>query len=213
MRQAVTTQAAPWDFGPKSLAAILPNADHDVVGEFRAYLKTIGVSNSTDRALKRHAKSFCELNGYKQHTEAAIEVDATTGKRSNPNGATRRKKRNWIETMRAQGKITADQLQAALDIQKAYDTLQKSPPCIKEINVDSSAKPDADMEIKIDRISKFREVMRCVPRASRVVVNHVVLDNKAINAMGGRAQARQMDRLRVGLDAVSNATHHGRRNI
>lgn len=202
MGKRVTVKTDPWDYGPKMLASILPNPNHDVVSEFKAYLRVREISDK--KSIESHAVIFCKQRGYTSNIEPAIEIDAD-GKRRNPNNAKRRKKRNWIAVMHDKGSLTDKQFLAAERMQQAYEKLGRSPACIKEINVDSSSKPDQNVAIMIDRISGFREVMRAVPRASRPVVVHVVLDNRAIAAYGGRSNARHMEWLRTGLDAVYDA--------
>lgn len=204
----VTIPNSPWDYGPRMLASILPDPDHNVTMEFRKYLRKIDKLDVRGRELEKQAVNFCKLQGYTQNIEAAIEIEPETGKRKNPNNAMRRRKVNWIALMYKRGQLTDKQFMAAEKIQMAYEKLGRSPAAIKEINVDSSPKPDKNIDIIIDRISGFREVMRHVPKSSRVVMIRVVLDNRAIGTISrGKAHAKHLERLRVGLDCVYDAIY------
>lgn len=141
--------------------------------------------------------------------EDAVEVEPETGKKRNPNNARRKRRMPVIEVYRKSGKITYEQYDAAIALLNAFEATQKRPPAIKEINVDSSPKPDQHIGILIDRIGNYHKFRRHVSSQYWAYVDHVVLWNLPIRSMsgcnGGIQQLKYMERLQNGLQDIAQA--------
>lgn len=141
-------------------------------------------------------------------TEDADWVDPETGEKVNPNGVKRARRIDVAESYHKRGRLDDRQLKAAMALRGAYEATMKSPPAIKKVQVDVTPKPDQHIDIIVDRISKFSEIMRHVPLASKPVVDAVVLENNSVGWLPqyrGRKHSRGVELLQSGLDAVADA--------
>ena len=92
-------------------------------------------------------------------------------------------------------------------LRSAFEGTQRTAPAIKAVQVDSTPKPDQHVAILIDRISKYSDAMRRVPKESIKVVEAVAIDNRAIGHLKeyrGRKHAVGVILLQKGLDAVAD---------
>ena len=138
--------------------------------------------------------------------EDAGEIDPKTGKRVNPNGVKRLRRICVTEWYYRRGHLTRRQADAANKLLSAWEQTLRGPPAIKEINVDSSPKPDANVAIQIDRISGFHNIMRKAPSKYAAYIDHVVIHNRPINSMpGAKRDGKYMKRLAAGLDLLADA--------
>ena len=144
--------------------------------------------------------------------EDAKMWDADKGKYVNPNGVKRARRVDMCESYFNRGKITERQHNAALKLREAYEETMKSPPAIREIQVDDSPAPDRIVELQIDRNSKLSALMEYVPSGSRAVVDAVVLSNHSISWLkqyrGGNPLIAGLKRLQNGLDAVADGLEY-----
>ena len=137
-------------------------------------------------------------------SESAGDIDPQTGKRVDPNAVRRRRRLCVAELYHRKGHITKRQFTAAMALLLAWERNQRGPAAIKEIQVDTSPKPDASIAITIDRISKYHAVARLIPKQYQAFVMHVARDNNHITSMPGYRRNVHMDRLRKGLDALAD---------
>ena len=140
--------------------------------------------------------------------EDAKMWDAEKGEYVNPNGVKRARRVDMCSTYYKRGQINERQHNAAMKLREAYEATMKSPPAIREIQVDDSPAPDRIVELQIDRLSRFSGLMRHVPVSSKAVVDIVVLDNHSIGRLKQyRAYkfARGLAALQDGLDAVADS--------
>lgn len=136
--------------------------------------------------------------------EEAAETDPSTGKKVNPNGIKRTRRISVAEWYVRRGHLTKKQGDTAAKLLKAWERNHRSPPAIKEIQVDTSPKPDAHIAITIDRISKYHRIARSVPKKYQAYVFHVARDDRFLNAMPGYRSNVFMDRLKAGLDILAD---------
>lgn len=139
--------------------------------------------------------------------EDAGEVDPKTGKRVNPNGVTRARRQSVLEHCYARGLITARQFTAGQVLAGAWQQNFRSPSVgLVQDRVDRSPKPDENVTVQIDRLSKYHRLSKLVV-TYRPLVLHVVCDDRFLSAMPGYTRGRSgvfMDRLRDGLDALAD---------
>lgn len=147
---------------------------------------------------------------YMTVTEERGETDPKTGKKSNPNGVKGKRRISVVELYHRQDHITAKQLQAAEALMNAYERTLRTPPAVKEVNVDSSPKPDKATSIKIDRLSGFHRLYKRVPARCKRVIDRVVLENervfvprKARGATAQRIRNRAYELLAEGLEELA----------
>lgn len=138
--------------------------------------------------------------------EDVTETDPTTGKRVNPNGVKRARRIDMIESYHKRGRVTDRQMRAALKLREAYEATLRGPAAIKEIQVDSSPKPDQHVAITIDRMSKFIAISRHIPQPYAGIVEHVAIHNRSVGSMyRGRLHSKGVLLLREGLDRLADA--------
>lgn len=144
-------------------------------------------------------------------SEPVTWVDDEGKLQKSPNNMRRARRIDLIESYhkRDRNPILDDrQFKAAKMLREAYEATHRSPPAIKEIQVDASPKPDAHIDITIDRISRFSAIMRHVPSDCKDVVDAVVLENQSIGWLKqyrGRKHAKGVERLQRGLSVVAGA--------
>jgi hypothetical protein len=145
-------------------------------------------------------------NRERLHEEPATEIDPETGKdQPNPNGVRRVRRHAWAAIYATQGKLTAAQAAAAANLYAAWAGHPARDPlaAIGE-TVDRERYTDPQ-SATVDARRRFYAMWQIVPRASRPVLEHVVLEDRPIRSMAGchgSSEDRYMERLRVGLDAI-----------
>lgn len=142
--------------------------------------------------------------------EPADYVDEETGEKVNPNGVRRARRIDLVESYHKRDRnpiLDKRQFMAATSLREAYLQTQRTAPAIKKVQVDSSPKPDAHVEIMIDRLSKFSGLMKCVPTEAKSVVDIVVLENQAVGSLReyrGSGHAKGVIRLQGALNLIAD---------
>lgn len=143
--------------------------------------------------------------------EPVMHVDPETGKKSNPNGVTRRRRVSWVEALYRQGKLTTRQYNAAIKLQGAWERTERGLGGgeLKE-RVQSSPKPDKSIDIQIDRVSQWVAASKCIPVKYELIIKHVVLGNRSVCEFVGRKagearRLRALTSLQQGLDTVADS--------
>lgn len=142
--------------------------------------------------------------------EPAVDIDPETGKEAkNPNGSQRRRRLSRIDDMHRRKQLDNRQWQAAQHLQDAWESTLRTPEKIKRVQVDTSPKPDAQIAIQVDRMTRLVAVSRYIPQHAKQVVWWVVCDNRSVASMPGARntyrRSRYTERLRDGLDALASA--------
>ena len=140
--------------------------------------------------------------------EAATDLDPATGKDTpNPNGVRRFRRETFIDKYASAGKLTQAQAAAASHLYAAWVGLPNRDP-IAAISDRVDGRGDDDPLVStIDKRAEFYRMWRKVPQHLRVYLDHVVLQDRSIRTMngcsGGDSEARYMQRLCAGLDAIA----------
>ena len=134
-------------------------------------------------------------------------TDPKTGKYHNPNGLKGRRRVSWVELYGAKEALTKRQVKAGLILLKAFEQTQRSAPAIRKVQVDTFPKPDAHIDILVDRMDKYHRIAQYIPNKYRPFINHVVLQNRSIRSMAGctgsRSQRRYLERFSDGLEILA----------
>lgn len=109
--------------------------------------------------------------------EPASYADPDTGKEINPNGVKRLRRVDLVEVYYRRGWISKRGFAAADALRKAYEGTQRSPPAINPVQVDTSPKPDQNVAIQIDRMSRYVALMGLVNTDHHRLVAAVVLED------------------------------------
>lgn len=141
--------------------------------------------------------------------EPVTFVDDDGNLKESPNNMRRARRIDVIESYHKRDRnpiLDGRQYKAAKALREAYEATKRSPPAIKEIQVDASPKPDQHIDIMIDRISRFTAIMRHVPKDCKDVIDAVVLENQSIGWLKQYRNSKHSNgvkRLQKGLDAVA----------
>lgn len=206
----VSVSAGPWDYGNATIAREFGVDAGNLTLEFREFVlarpEKRNAKETPPNYLRRMARLYTDKHG-SIVTEGRGDIDPNTGEESNPNSVKGKRKINQLEKYRRSGVITLKQMDAGNALLDAWERTQRSAPAIKEINVDTSPKPDANAAIMIDRISKLKQISQTVTMAVRPVVEHVVIKNMSMSNLPGYHHRHAhffVSALRDGLDAVAD---------
>lgn len=141
--------------------------------------------------------------------ESVEHIDPKTGKRSNPNNVKRARRVDMLEVYRKRGVIDARQFSAGEALRNAYEATQKSPPAIKQVQVDCSPKPDHAISVQTDRLSAYINLSRHIRPADEELIDAVVLNGSGIpgRLYKGRRHQIGLQHLRDALEHLANAAN------
>ena len=139
-------------------------------------------------------------------TAAAMASTVLVAVPDDKNGMKRRQRIGALELVLKNTGMSQRQYQAGKRIRDAFEATQKSPPAIKEIQVDTCPTPDATIDKQVDAQSDYAEAMSAVPPQFKHVVEHVCVENRPISQLGGGTVMGGSHRacLMVALDLVAN---------
>lgn len=132
-----------------------------------------------------------------------------TGAITNPNGVKGVRRETWVMRYLRTGKLTTRQFMAALSMQDAAAGMPAQDP-LSALSIDKGQGGSDPEAARVDARATFRRMWALVPQSSRPVLERVVLNDMAVWT-GGRAQARHMERLAVGLDMVADGQDRPKR--
>ena len=135
------------------------------------------------------------------------EMDTATGKVVNPNKVTGVRRVDLLDYWHARGTISTGGMNAAKALRLAYDDTMRGPPALPDNDrVQSSPKPDQNVAIRIERISRFSTLMRMVADQDREIVSVCVLDGAHPSRLYGAARITEaFAHLRLALDRLHAA--------
>jgi hypothetical protein len=143
-------------------------------------------------------------NRERLRSEPATDIDPETGRETpNPNGVNRMRRDPWVIIYANNGHLTRAQVDAANELFVAAEGKKERDPlaAIVKVRQAGTSDPEAD---RVDARAYFWELWAMVPRASRPVVDRVVINNLPIwHGCGAAAWKRHMSRLIAGLDAIA----------
>ena len=111
------------------------------------------------------------------------EVDAKTGKRVNPNGVKGVRRIDMLEYYHRQGIISHRGHNAGCALRNAWEDTMRAPGWNDNDRVQSSPKPDHQIAIQIDRVSKLHNAWRKVPREHAAMIEHIAIDRGSISGV------------------------------
>ncbi|AKG94567.1 hypothetical protein Shpa_57 [Paracoccus phage Shpa] len=134
------------------------------------------------------------------------EVDAKTGKVTNPNRVTGVRRIDLLEYWHKRGTISTAGFNAASALRDAFEATQKSPPCLPDNDrVQASPKPDHAVTIQIDRISRYHRLRKFVDPTDAQIIDRCVLGGEHPGKVYGALRTRQgFDDLRDALDRMAD---------
>jgi hypothetical protein len=147
-----------------------------------------------------------KANALNLRAEPATDFDPETGKdMPNPNGIRRHRRETWVDRYKRKGKLTQAQAAAADSLYAAWaGHPAKDPLAAMSAKVDKGRSDR--MATMIDARRAFRLMWARVPAGAKPYLDHVVIQDLSIRSMNGcrngQAEARYMQRLREGLDAI-----------
>jgi len=125
---------------------------------------------------------------------------------TNPNNMGRRVRVNVIQPMIKRGSLTMRQGQAAQAIQQAHCKVEmlSSGGELKE-QVQSSPKPDATIDVQVERMGELVFVTRPILRGDRALVEWVCYHNRPVHTFARMTgNSRPLDRFRMAMDRVAD---------
>ena len=140
--------------------------------------------------------------------EPATEFDPQTGKETeNPNNIRRFRRETWVAKCTRKGKLTKAQAAAAEALFYAASGFPNRDPLAAIVCKVDGKSDDDPLVSKVDRRRAFYRMWKQVPDRCKPFVEHVVINDLSIRTMNGcingQAEARYMERLCEGLDAIS----------
>lgn len=135
------------------------------------------------------------------------EVDPKTGKMQNPNGVTGVRRVDLLEFWHRRGSISTEGFNAAEALRNAFEATMRGKPALPgNDRVQSSPKPDHAVDIMIDRISRYQEIMRHVHIEDRDIIMACVLDGRHPSHIYGPLKLREgFEQLRNALDNLADS--------
>lgn len=134
--------------------------------------------------------------------EPATDIDPETGRETpNPNSVKRMRRESWVDIYEKAGRLNRSQVAAAEKLRNAADGLRDRDPLAALGEVRSVGCGDIQ-EARVDARRFFHQLWAAVPKASRPVLERVVIDDTPIWHGNLEQRERHMQRLREGLDAI-----------
>ena len=146
-------------------------------------------------------------------TEAQMHGTVVETVKDDTPGKIRQKRRYRLHTLERMAnardpmaRISERQKLAGLEIHSRWCNTQLSPPCVREIVVDSTPRPDDTTIAQVEAVQAFADIMRLVPSDMSGVVRHVCCDNLPITKIvsHNRYYGNQKAALQIALDLVAN---------
>lgn len=105
------------------------------------------------------------------------EIDAASGKVTNPNRVTGVRRVDLLDFWHGRGSITTGGMNAAKVLRAAYEQTMRAPPALPDNDrVQATPKPDHAIDIQVDRISRYAKMMNLVADKDREIITACVLD-------------------------------------
>ena len=91
-----------------------------------------------------------------------------------------------LEIMAAKSEISRRQCDAGLKLHEVFCTTELSPPsAFARGFVDANPQPGAATAMKADRVTRYNDKARCIPKDCARVVAHVVIEGKRLRCRRG----------------------------
>lgn len=114
-------------------------------------------------------------------TEDRGDTDPESGKKINPNGIRGVRRVDMLEVYGNRGWITKRGLSAAEALRNAWEATQRGKGAdLSDVRVDRTPKPDASIDVQIDRVSLLVGISRLVPKEDRDIIFAVACEGRAV---------------------------------
>jgi len=147
-------------------------------------------------------------------TEERGELDPTTGKMVNPNGVKGSRRVDMLETYYKRGLISDRGYTAGEALRDAYTATQRSKGSELMERVDASPKPDAFIDIQVDRLSRYIAISRHIPAEDQRILIAVVGEGRTVAHLRQYHHLRHeagLAHLRAALDRLADAMECGKK--
>jgi len=117
-------------------------------------------------------------------TKEPVMYTNDQGEQVNPNNVKRMRRMDMLEVYEKRGVITSRQRQAGMKLRNAWEATEKAPGTdYARPIVDSTPKPDAAIDIQIDRMSAYIWMARRIPQADKEILHYVACEGRAVSHM------------------------------
>lgn len=117
-------------------------------------------------------------------TEERGEIDPATGKTVNPNGVKGVRRVDMLEVYHKREWISKRGYTAGERLRDAWEGTQRGKGADYSMDrVDSTPKPDATIDIQVDRMTRLVKASRCIPQEYRPIIVTVAQDGNAIGSL------------------------------
>ena len=142
-------------------------------------------------------------------SEARGDVDPDTGERVNPNGVKGVRRVDTLELYHKRGVISDRGLTAGEALRDAWTSTQRSKGTdYAATRVDSTSKPDANIDIQIDRVSRYLAVAKHIEAGDKAILAAVVGEGRTVAHLKQYRRenlSKGMAHLRAALDRLAVA--------
>jgi hypothetical protein len=144
-------------------------------------------------------------------TEGRGDIDPTTGSKVNPNDVHGARRVDMLEVYHGRGWISDRGYSAGEVLRDAWTATQRSKGMdYSAVRVDSSPKPDANIDMQIERVSRYHAVASRIAKGDERILDAVVGEGRALSHLKeyrhlnhdkGKAHLREaLDRLADAMD-------------
>ena len=144
--------------------------------------------------------------------ESRGDTDPVTGKTVNPNARIGVRRETWVDRYERKEMLTAAQANAARHLRACAEGQAAQDP-LAALRIDRRPGGSDPQAAALDARRAYHRLWALLPRYSRPIVERVVLEDRPIRSLcrNGQQQARQLGRLRRGLDFLCHNIDAGER--
>lgn len=116
---------------------------------------------------------------------AEPEVEGGEVRIRNPNGVKRRQYHDMLEVYHRRGVISDRGYEAGKNLRAAWERTQRGGGCMdwSQDRVDRSPKPDAQVAIKVDRMTRYVRIKKLIPARDNALLMAVVCEGHSIGCL------------------------------
>jgi len=136
------------------------------------------------------------------------DVDPDTGKVRNPNGITGVSRYDMLKVYHKRGLLSDRHYTAGEALRNAWEaTLRSKGAGMAGDRVDSTSKPDATIDIHVDRISKLASFTRLIPATDREIIMAVACEERPVSHLSqyrGLNHAKGVDHMKAAFERFAD---------
>jgi len=149
------------------------------------------------------ATGTCVVNGARAAQKSALFPVA-----GDANNRQQRRQIHPLDAMEKSNVLSSWQVTAGKKLLDAWEATMTGPGCdLSQERIDSTPNPDARTTALIVKQARFAELRSNMPRESRAIVEHVVLNGKYLRcglARDGHDASTMLEQLRIALDVLAD---------